>query len=74
MEEKRCPKCGSVMVAGCVCDSPVGFWSETRQSALRPQEAGTGSPMYPIITYRCSGCGYLEWYASVSRSVNKTVV
>lgn len=74
MDEKRCPKCGSVMVAGCVCDSAVGFWSETRQPALGPQDERKGSPMYAIVTYRCSVCGFLEWYADAYRRATKTLV
>jgi hypothetical protein len=70
MKDKRCPKCGSVMVAGFVCDSTVSLWSEAKQPGLGfPQPAipknqqHKGSPMYPISTCRCSGCGYIEWYA-----------
>jgi len=73
MKEKRCPKCGAPMVAGHVSDSAVGFWSETARananSPLRvvPENKPKASPMHPIVTYRCSACGYLEWYASLDR-------
>ncbi len=80
MKEKRCPKCGAMMVAGRVCDNAVGFWSEAGLSvsdspqAIAPKGEGRGSPMYPIVTYRCAGCGYLEWYATVGRYATKTEV
>ncbi len=70
MKAKICPKCGSVMVAGFVCDGTVSFWSEAKQPELdapRPvvpkNQRQKGSPMHPISACRCSGCGYLEWYA-----------
>jgi ribosomal protein S27AE len=79
MKEKRCPKCAGLMVAGRVCDNTVGFWSETGQCVLdspqpiAPKGEGKGSPMHPIVTYRCGNCGYLEWYTT-SRYAIKTEV
>ena len=70
MKEKRCLKCGGVMVIGFVSDNTVSFWSETRQlSSVSKVSVGAkrqqhkGESMCPISTYRCSGCGYIEWYA-----------
>jgi len=70
MKEKRCPKCGGLMAAGFVSDNTVSFWSETKQlgpdfplPAVPEIQQHERRPMHPISTYRCSGCGFIEWYA-----------
>jgi len=70
-KDKRCSKCGGLMVPGFVSDNTVSFWSE-KSRLISVSETSEGSTkqqnkkesMYPIITYRCSGCGYIEWYAT----------
>jgi len=72
-KEKRCLKCGGLMVPGFVSDNTVSFWSEksrlisvSKNSAASTKQQNKRESMYPIITYRCSGCGYIEWYAMPS--------
>jgi hypothetical protein len=66
-----CPKCNAAMVQGFIVDRNHGgsrtvsswvegapkkaFWSNTNA----PEEK-----QVPIGTFRCSGCGYLESFAS----------
>lgn len=69
MTEPNCPRCQSPMQEGLVPDRAVGSkklpeWhpgpaGKTLFGELRPPE-GDG---YPVIAYRCTGCGLLEWYA-----------
>ena len=65
-----CPKCRGSMEQGYVADETYG---ERRQSTWvgGPPEPSfwtglkmRGKERVPITTYRCSGCGYLESYAS----------
>jgi hypothetical protein len=68
-DSSRCPKCGSAMQQGFVFDDDYGhrrvsqwipgaplksFWSGTKLPDAAPVAVGT---------YRCSSCGYLEFYA-----------
>jgi ribosomal protein S27AE len=68
-----CPRCGGVMQAGFALGWPPGWGSE--QS--RPMAWVEGTPersrwvgikvtdkeAFQITAWRCSGCGYLEFYA-----------
>ena len=66
---QQCPKCKGGMEQGFVFDHTYGsqgvsqraegaplksFWSGTKKS---------GEKVIPIGSYRCSSCGYLEFYA-----------
>ena len=74
MRELACPKCGGAMEPGYVYDdggSPAdsSSWSKQRpkRNLLTYLGLTTEGPKErdrrPIVTYRCSQCGYLESYA-----------
>ena len=67
----NCPKCDGLMVQGFIVDRSHG--GEIRVSSWvegAPKKAfwvGTAAPkekQIPIGTFRCSGCGFLESFAS----------
>ena len=63
-----CPKCQSEMVQGFMAEltatqTGVSFWVEGP-----PEKSWTGAKIprdktFPIGTFRCAACGYLESYA-----------
>lgn len=73
MSSQPCPKCGGTLERGFVPDISygtvlVGNWHEgepTRSfwtgGAKRPE-----TPGIPIGVFRCSGCGYLEFFANAT--------
>jgi hypothetical protein len=65
-DETKCPKCNSIMLLGFIPDYGRGgsasFWLEAGTAA----DSWRGIPnekIFDIVTYRCSGCGFLESYA-----------
>lgn len=67
--ELRCPRCAGAFEPGLVIDQGYGVKVQSQWRAGEPtasfwlgQRLGHGDP-YPITTYRCTGCGYLESYA-----------
>lgn len=70
MPESTCPKCGSRFQEGWVRDRTHHQRSEQASwIAGKPERSFWtrlkvhGLVQYPIITYRCSRCGFLESYA-----------
>lgn len=65
VEAKTCPKCQGEMVRGFLFTGVVVPWFEGV-----PQEAPLGGARppagqgLPSASFRCTGCGYLELYAS----------
>ena len=67
-KSKTCPKCKSEMVQGFLADftqygAHVGTWVEGS-----PKKTWTGVKLemlrkFPVATFRCEECGYLESYA-----------
>jgi predicted nucleic-acid-binding Zn-ribbon protein len=68
--ELMCPKCGQVMEPGFVLDrGPGGVAQESWVDGAPVPSNWTGlkvkaHQLVPVTTYRCTGCGYLESYAS----------
>lgn len=69
--ESRCPKCKGEMQEGFIvdrADSPrsglVSSWvaGEPKKSSLEGVDVD-GKTLYPVQSFRCRGCGYLESYA-----------
>ncbi len=64
-----CPKCGGEMVQGWVVDTTYGGRVATQWAPGSPKESfwrGTKEPEGPLRTigaFRCSKCGFLEFYA-----------
>jgi predicted nucleic-acid-binding Zn-ribbon protein len=70
-QDLKCPKCQAEMVQGFIPDyaqgaqKVVASWVEGQPK--RSWFAGTKVPMeggLPIAVFRCTGCGYLEFYAN----------
>jgi hypothetical protein len=68
--ESRCPKCGYPMERGFIPDeyrdrNEITVWVQGQPE--RSSENGTvvlaGTRMWQVVTYRCTGCGYLESFA-----------
>jgi predicted nucleic-acid-binding Zn-ribbon protein len=65
-DPKHCPKCGGAMQAGSLQtignygNSPFVFAPEGEPPF---PVAGKPSARLDVIAHRCTGCGYLEWYA-----------
>ncbi len=66
-----CPKCDAKMVQGFIVDRSQGGSRSVSSWVEGPPEktfwSGTNAPddkQIPIGTFRCSGCGYLESFAS----------
>ena len=66
----RCPKCGGPMEEGFVRDTTAGADLHVKpaegRAACRSFWLGVvtkGREEYPVISYRCEGCGFLESYA-----------
>src|SRR4051812_28217766 len=65
-----CPKCSNSMERGFIPDeyrdrNEVTVWVQGQPE--RSQETGSvvlaGTRMWQVMTYRCTGCGYLESFA-----------
>jgi hypothetical protein len=66
--EQRCPKCQRPMIQGFVPDrQEVGFrlsnWGEGPPQATEENVKYRLERSVPIGAYRCSTCGYLEFFA-----------
>ena len=68
-EPLKCPRCGSDFEKGLILDQSYGHSVQSTWRAGEPTASfWTGTrlghgPRYPIVTYRCTACGYLESYA-----------
>lgn len=69
-ETKICPKCGGAMAIGCIPD--FAHASRPQQSLWHPGKPEFGffgamkieeENCTPVVTFRCSNCGFLELYA-----------
>ena len=69
MNAIECPKCRKKMEEGFVKDEGYGVVHASKWVAGPPEKSfwtGTktsGKKQVEVMTYRCSGCGYLESYA-----------
>ncbi len=66
---KKCPKCGGVLVQGFILDYTYGGIIAQNWHEGRPQKSfwtGTTRPKskgVPIAAFRCSSCGFIEFYS-----------
>ena len=66
----KCPRCGGEMQQGYVADRNLGGYEPTKwfEGELIVGRLGdvkkAGSTPFPVSTYRCATCGYLESYAA----------
>jgi ribosomal protein L37E len=69
MPESTCPKCGSRLQEGYVPDRGRPGIKQASWVEGKPERSFWtglklhGRAQYPIATYRCSRCGFLESYA-----------
>jgi hypothetical protein len=67
---KTCPKCSGRVGEGFVLDRTYGANLQSTWVGGRPAKSFwtglklKGQGTLPVTTFRCSGCGYLESYAS----------
>ena len=63
-EEKRCPKCGTVMRCGFMVerDSPLAIWTLGQGIYWSPGEEGMMGERVAVRAYACPQCGYIEHY------------
>jgi ssDNA-binding Zn-finger/Zn-ribbon topoisomerase 1 len=66
----RCPKCNKAMAEGFIMDrghyntGTVGQWVEGEpESSIWTGIKTKDRENFPVTTYRCARCGYLESYA-----------
>ena len=70
ISNKTCPKCSGRMEEGFVLDRTYGANLQSTWVGGRPAKSFwtgfklRGQVTLPVTTFRCSGCGYLESYAS----------
>jgi len=71
-EPLKCPKCGDKMTSGFIVDSVAGLkkrtafdWieGEANWSAIWGYQV-KGKSRWNVSVYRCTGCGFLESYAT----------
>ena len=66
----ECPKCGKRMEPGYVLDITHGAMAQSSWIEGAPERSFwtglklKGHQRLPVTTYRCTGCGYLESYAT----------
>ena len=71
MKTPKCPKCEGTMEAGLIEDYTEGGPSQSRWATKSQTEVRvlgliltkTPNVRFPVTTYRCSECGFLESYA-----------
>ena len=70
LKDLKCPRCGGAMDAGLVVDRghyslpEVAKWVEgSPERSLWTGLKIKGRETYPVLSYRCEGCGFLEFYA-----------
>ncbi len=67
--ELHCPRCQQIMEKGYVADIGYGAAMQSSWTPGEPVSRRFGGIKWrrvgnvPIVTYRCSSCGYLEAYA-----------
>lgn len=74
MNAPRCAKCGRSMERGLVLDrghhhkasSPQWLEGQPERSFWLGGLKTKGKEQHEVITFRCTGCGYLESYAPAS--------
>ncbi|MEA3558457.1 MAG: hypothetical protein U9R75_04310 [Candidatus Thermoplasmatota archaeon] len=61
--KRSCPKCSGEMVCGALIDR--GYTSSERQQWKQEckEKSDMYTDLYDVISYKCTGCGYLENYA-----------
>ena len=70
-QSMRCMKCGGPMEEGFVRDLTHGGTAQAAWVGGKPQRSfwmgivTKGRDQFPVVAYRCEGCGYLESYARV---------
>ncbi len=69
MSTPECPKCRSTMEGGFIKDQGSGTvqseWVEgAPETSFWTGIKTRGKEQFPVATYRCSSCGYLESYAN----------
>lgn len=69
---KACPKCNSLMDIGFMADQSDGFLTRVATWVAGEPEKSFWSGVkisdavkYPVLTYRCVRCGFLENYADM---------
>ena len=73
MNTKTCPKCRGKMEPGFVLDrnrfdDRQETWMEgTLELNMWTGSATTNKEQFPVTTYRCDACGFLESYALTAR-------
>lgn len=70
LSDLRCPRCGGAMEPGVVMDrghnntTDIPNWVEGKpEVSIWTGVRTKGHVMYPVLSHRCEGCGYLEFYA-----------
>lgn len=70
MNDLKCPRCSGAMEIGLVVDRghyslpEVANWVEGMpERSLWSGLKTKGRESYPVRSYRCEACGYLEFYA-----------
>jgi hypothetical protein len=69
MKTPQCPKCSRAMEEGFVVDHTHGGYAQGEWVEGPPRRSFwsglnlSGKERYPVTTFRCTGCGYLESYA-----------
>lgn len=68
-QKLSCPKCSGSMETGLILDQTYGATVQTEWMEGDPKRSfWTGLQVrdrarHPVVTYRCTRCGYLESYA-----------
>jgi len=69
MNTIQCVKCGTAMEPGYIPDRNMGWYDPRkwfpgalRLTGLKGVAKNKSTPLH-VISYRCSGCGYIESYA-----------
>ena len=66
MTDLKCPKCGAEMQEGFTIEHrvPVRWIAGTPENSILGNLKNNGGEHRQIQSYRCTGCGYLESYAT----------
>jgi hypothetical protein len=70
-QNPKCPKCNTRMEPGYLPDATYGGIVLPKWAAGEPTKnwlgafTTKGKATYPVVTYRCQKCGYLESYAAI---------
>ena len=70
----RCPKCDKLMDRGHLPDAGPGHWQLSSWAPGNPEPRRffggikyDADTVMPLAAYRCSACGYVEFYALSKR-------